>query len=681
MQLIRFGKWMFVPALLLVLVGTVAGKGRPKDYPPYPWSEVGKADWDVVADSSKGIFSAAMIFERVFLNDSNMFDGNCVRTLYRRVRILNSDGRSNADVDVPFVSTAQHVVDIQGRTILPDGTIIPLAKNQIMEKSVVRAKGVKVNQKSFSLPGVTDNCVIEYVVRYELVLEASNWQFQANIPLLKGQLHWYYKDLSEERQKLKDMLATFGFRMEDFLTRNFTWQHMETNRSSRLVPPEKPVEYLFEVNNVPAYKSEPIGPSDELARSALILYYGSERLPIVYWSGKSGDLKSFIAMRADSCGEAKKVAAGLDTTVAGGKISAAYAWVQKNIVNMSFPDLPAPQALIKARPALESKGADGVEKLDDLFKHKYGSKEDINLAFIAILRAMGVPAKGAAITDRTETEFLKEAKYWQFDDYCVAIPDSAGNFRFYSPGEPFLACGSLPWFNEGGKALIEGPEGKIVPIPYSESKLTQLIRQCQYVMGTDFAISGSVSSRLGGQRGRRIRMELLNEEEKQRDAALRKMLADDYPNLTFDSLKTEYLDADDHPLQVAYQVTFPAVAPQGDRLMLNPFDYLSTAASPFEATERKMPVYFSYAYQANESAQLSIPVGWKIEALPHDTLWANPAGKCGFHVQESGDGLSVQRIFVLNTPYWSVENYPAVRELFQKRQDLSHAVVVLTKAQ
>ena len=61
---------------------------------------------------------------------------------YFRIKILTEEGRKYADVEIPFFKDTGNIVNIKGRTIKPDGSIVNF-DGKVFDKSIVKAKGVK----------------------------------------------------------------------------------------------------------------------------------------------------------------------------------------------------------------------------------------------------------------------------------------------------------------------------------------------------------------------------------------------------------------------------------------------------------------------------------------------------------------------------------------------------------
>src|SRR5258707_12596174 len=90
-------------------------------------------------------------------------------SIYIRLKVLTELGKEYSKVQLSFTrgrdGSGFTVDDIQGRTIHPDGTIIPFT-GKPYEKLIEKGQGLKVMAKVFSMPDVGIGSIIEY--RYHL---------------------------------------------------------------------------------------------------------------------------------------------------------------------------------------------------------------------------------------------------------------------------------------------------------------------------------------------------------------------------------------------------------------------------------------------------------------------------------------------------------------------------------
>jgi hypothetical protein len=89
---------------------------------------------------------AEALFREVRVEDKNEYQGDLVFQHYLRIKVFTERGReSQSKIDIPFgkfFGSNIKIKDIAGRTIKPDGTIIELKKEDVFERTVVRASGL-----------------------------------------------------------------------------------------------------------------------------------------------------------------------------------------------------------------------------------------------------------------------------------------------------------------------------------------------------------------------------------------------------------------------------------------------------------------------------------------------------------------------------------------------------------
>ena len=78
--------------------------------------------------------SAMILYREVLEDDSRSYEIH-----HDRIKIFTDDGKKYADVEITFLAGRNEVVEIQGRTIRPDGSVVDF-QGQVLEKTVVRAR-------------------------------------------------------------------------------------------------------------------------------------------------------------------------------------------------------------------------------------------------------------------------------------------------------------------------------------------------------------------------------------------------------------------------------------------------------------------------------------------------------------------------------------------------------------
>ncbi len=656
-------------ALLLVPVSADAARKTADDF---EWDDITDEDWSVGVDSARGIHEAAIVFEQIDKDDTKMKNDRCYYTTYRRIRILSHEGRRWADVETPAVAKDAQVVMLRGRTVFRDGTVIPLEEEQVFEKEVVKTKYRKYRQYSFSIPGATDDCLVEYVFRIKSDAPIVEWTIQKEIPLLRGELRWLLTQAYEFT--LYDVLSGFADRAAEYLWLNVPRDQTDVQQLPNIKEPE---EMVFTVGFVPALREEPKSVPLASIKAKLLTYYGAGKSSAAFW----GDVSSWLTKHLDRFSKennrVEELVPQFDTLpTEEQKIVAAYRWVQDSIINTTYVDLE------RLRDDGKKKGRKREEKenesVNDVMKRRYGDQYDINYVFCDLLREMDIDARIAFSKDRFYDLFVPELKYWQFDESLVAVKTDSG-FVFYAAGHPFTPPGNVPWYLEGVQVLVNGGVD-LLAIPFSAAGDNTVSRTFTYTITDDGQVTGRAEVSLRGHQARSVRMTVLDETELDHRDLLMEDITELFPEADIDSLRWQHLDKPDGPVRLSWFADFSEAGTAGDRLLLKPFDYMSEMENPFYGDDRRYGILFNYAYHLQESAQFTLPDGMTVESLPTDSVYRNPVGSFSVSFNNFGNTLIVGRYFMLDRAFWSADAYPPVRDLFQTWENVRDMVVVLSRS-
>ncbi|MCI0697172.1 DUF3857 domain-containing protein [candidate division KSB1 bacterium] len=631
----------------------------------FVWEKIADKDWQVAPDSARGIRSAVMLFEKITADDHDLLNEKCYLTIYRRIKIFNAEGRKWGDFSVPYLKKKQKIEMIRGRTVLPDGREFPLLETQIFEKEILKAEGVKIKQKSFSLPGIADGCIVEYAVKYRMPSPYSVWIIQKEIPLLDGEYRWLFYNG-------KGWPSGFYQLLGNMLTPNYLWLNTTQKYIAEQRPSIKePTEVFFAVNNVPAFDAEPHTLPDVALQAQLRCYYGSPTTAAAFWGQMSQTLASSLEKYTRNNKRGREVAASFtENKTKDGKIAAAYNWLQSNVRNVNY---------LAEDNNEEFKDNKSV---DETLKRGYGTREDINFVFYDMLREMNIDAKIAYVVDRDENLFAPDAKYWQFDRSLVAVPNSNGQYNFYSPGTLHLPLTQVPWFNEGIRAFVVGSmTEQFFPVPFSSADLNRTRRMLTLQLQDESKVHGKLTEQRFGHGSRSLRVVLAQTPASSQCDKLQEELENVLSKAQLDSISATGTDGTDRPLILNCNLKMDMNAqPLGTtRLLVRPFSLFKPDSNAFQANTRRYAIMFDYAHELVETMQIDLPENWKIDALPADSSFSNKAGECQLSFQNFGKTLSAQRMFRLNRPFWQASDYADVKTLFQARLTMGALAVVLRK--
>ncbi len=625
------------------------------------WEPVTATDWEVNEDTLAEKHGAIMIIEKIEADEADLINRKCYVTIYRRIRILNPEARKWGDVLIPYIAKHQKIENIQGRTLLRDGREIPLAKEQIFDKEIFTAEGLKIKQKSFSLPGLTDDCIIEYLFKIRLPQPNGAWDPEKEIPLLSGEYTWkFYRG--------KGMGYWYSW-FSELISPNWLIQNRTVKIESQELPSKKKTEkVLLTVRNVPAFKPEPYSPPENVLQTRAILFYGStidvEADDRAHWTRSAADIYARYEEFAKPNTRLAKTTAAFDSLPGQrSKIEAAYRWLQSNVKNITY--LEDEEEYLKNT------------SVDEVLERGYGTREEINYAFYAMLQQMGIKSGLVYVVDRDKGEFIKKAKYWQFHRILVFEALAGGDPRIYSPGDLYLSPTQVPWLNEGTLSFIQTKEMlAFYTIPFSKAYQNRTHRSLALSVAEDGGATVEIREKLTGQEARELRLACHQLDFDERREALANWVEAAFPQARLDSVLLE--ETAGEPVILKYRLFYPVSIQQaGSRLLLRPFDFLSRVKYEFSAETRRYPFQFDYAFEQVDSLAIKPPPGWKIEALPKNVFLFKDAGPWELQFKETGQEILVSRLLRLSKPYWEAADYAKVREFFNIQPSLKELTIVL----
>lgn len=626
----------------------------------FAWDPITANDWAIKPDSSRGGMRAVMIFEKVISDDRAFEKGKFYQEVYRRIKVFTPEGRSFAEVSLPYIRKKEEIEELTIRTVLPDGKEIILNEDQVHESEVVKTEGVRLMQKSFSFPGVTDGCILEYRFKKRCANEQNTWLAQKSIPLLKGELTWRFIT------RISNPLLLSYYNLLG-LVPNYIWLNSKNAWSVEVLPSkEEPEEIRFTVLSLPAFESEPYTLADEAVKIQLLCYYGPGSTIQNYWKEISEDKESGINKFIDDEDLLKEIVEKLGPpTFTSKKINATYHWVTTNIKHVSsFND---------------DEDLETNKTLSDVVDHGYGTTTEINILFFALLRQMNLDARMIYLMDHSNGRFIKDVKFWQFDCSAVHVNAEAGIHQFYAPGYRLIPPGLVPWYVEGTQGLFVGhPMTQFITIPPSSPETNSMRRELFLRFDSSLSLHGKIRDMRKGQSARALKLSLWKMVGAPLEERLKENIKDICPTAEIDSVSFTDLDSLSGSCLQEGTLRLPRIDRlSSHRMMLRPFTMMAQPVNPFVARERKNPIVMQYAYVKTERMTISLPAAWSVEAVPQPVNFSNQTGKLEIKATIEGNTLEVERTMTLNRAFWPESFYKDIKALYQEYERSSDVTAVL----
>lgn len=637
----------FIAALLSV-VALAAEPARAE------WKQVSPQDLSIdAAQTGDPQADAAILLNEGELND-NSIEGTILR-VYVRIKIFTERGRAHADIELPYRAEIGKISDVRGRTIRPDGTIVELEDRDIFDRLFTRTSKGVWRARVFSMPSVEAGSIIEY--RYRQTYPARFRYFAIE---LQSDLY--------TRQLTYRILPRIGARLD------LRWVTFNANDPSRFTPVWDG-SFIISAENIPAFRREPMMPPDLAVKIWGWLYYSDEieTDPDKYWRNYARRTFDRLDRQTSPSRAIRRVVntITLSTDTAAEKIERIYNYVQNEIHNVG---------------GLSEEQMGGLKRnqsANDTIHRRYGTPEDINRLFVAMLRAAGLDARVAAITTRNENFFRRSfPDAFQLNGEVAAVLARDGSARFYDPGTPHCPPGLLPWEKESVTALIFGRrDWKFVETPIAEATVNNDIRTVTATVDNEGHVRAQVEATISGQRAIELQTMLPGLSQQERDRLLATSVGRS-PAVTIDET-TIGLNGSERrsgPVEVTFRLEAPNFAPRTERrLLLRPALLNRPDESFLPWQRRENDLYFQYPWSEREHVRIELPEGFAVEQLPPPVALDMGAAsyRCSFHAEDGA--LVYHRTLLVNAIFFPVDQFQAVKEFFDRVHQADRTVVAIVQ--
>jgi hypothetical protein len=580
--------------------------------------------------------------------------------VYFRVKILTEEGRKYADIEVPFDPGQTHVENIHARTIEPDGSIVSFG-DQVFQKQIVKARGLKYMAKTFTLPNVQVGSILEYFYTVNM-----------NDQYIGYDSHWIISN------ELFTKYARFSLKPyagdNPPLNLRWTWNQLPPGTVQPTQGPNHVIN--LEVRDVPAFQTEDYMPPDNELKSRVDFIYSEdifEKDPQVYWKkrGKklNGRLEGFIGKKNAMEQAISQIVAASDTPEV--KLRKIYARVQQ-IRNTSYEE---------AKTAQEEKRENEKPpaNVEDLWKKQYGNGVDLTWLFLGLARAAGFDASGVWVADRANYFFTPQTMDSRRLDANVVLVKLDGKDMYFDPGAAFVPFGLLPWTETGVAGLkLDKDGGTWVVTTLPPSTDSVIHRKAELKFNDEGDLEGKLTVTYTGLEGAERRVE----ERLADDMARKKYLEDEVKGWIPAACDVDLTNQPDwkssEDLVADFNVKIPGwVAGAGRRALFTVGLFSSPEKHIFDHSERVHQIYFSFPFERDDDISVDLPLGWQIASLPASQ--DKPGHVIGYtmHVENEKGTLHLKRTFSMDILLLEQKYYASLRNFYQMVRTADEEQVIL----
>lgn len=628
------------------------------------WDPVPESEWQVRADTAGTSTGAVMLFEKVVRNDELIQRKIVEESVYRRIRITSAQGRGEGNIFIIFDKEDEEITHVRARTIVHGGGTVSMATDQIQITDELKGEDLNLKRLSFSVPAITDDCIIEYGYVRVSKQPSTAWMVQKKIPLLRFEYRWKFS------VSAFDIGNRFGIPIARVRRPVYVWMNSMQRLSVTGVPTsEDPEEVIFAADSLPPSLKEPYALSEIASCAQLHLFYSSQADNAGYWSTMGrymNDLHETFNASKDAVEDIVKSFGSLATN--DEKILAAYNWIQNNIRNTSYTDT--------------TQELDENEEVEDVLEHRYGTQWEINLLFRSFMEYMKIPSKVCYVKSRSRGLFYESARYWQFDKLLIMVPTEKGDVRYFTPGDVAVRPGSIPWSYEGTTSLITHKKDEVGrlfgSVYFTEAADNPVIRTFDLAVDGGRDVRGTITETRNGHPARDLRLDLSDLTPAEMLNAIRDSSKENLPGWTIDSCSVTGEHDPSAPLTVRSSAHVRnALQRVAGNFLIRPFEVCAPMVNPFESERRTKHVFFPYAFRDSDVVMLRIPDSLTVTALPENVSFSNEAGSVSCTFRQEGGGIVATRTVEIRNALVNLQLYPRLRTLFLKVHGANESAVMI----
>ena len=601
---------------------------------------------------------------------------------YERIKILTEKGKDLANVELKFVTSLardyfdagdeKQITDIQGRTIHPDGRVIPFTGKPYL-KVIEKTNGAKFQERVFTLPDVEVGSIIEY--RYAIriadtYVESPDWLIQGDLFVKQAHYVWYptTEDLMSSSGALINSISWFPILPPGVKIENRELPGRAANGATARM-------YEVSVKDVPPFPKEEYMPPIASFSYRVLFNFTEYHSFADFWKqeGKhwSKPLDSFMEKDGSDLRDiTAKVTEGAASPE--DKLHKIYAAVE-GLENTDFT---------RDHSEREDKiaGQHKVNSAAEAYKHGRGSSDQLTELFVAMAREAGLKAYVMGVVDRSRSMFVPSwLELRQLDD-LVAIVNVGGKDVYFDPGSRYTPYGHLAWqhtYVDGLRQVDGGTDFARTPgETYKDNRRT---RVANLKMDEKGEVSGKVDLGFYGSPAVEWRQRGLRGDEESLRHSLQVELEHMLPRSVEVKVNTiQNLTDYEKPLLVSYEVKGAVGTPTGKRLMVPADLFVAGEPATFAHEKRDVAVYFPYAESVQDAQRITLPSNLAVEAVPDaDKTPMTDLAAHSMAVESGANSFTTRRNLLLGTFVVLPNEYGALRTFYSTFEAKDHQSVVL----
>jgi len=592
----------------------------------------------------------------VATGESRFFSDLLETQTFYRLKILTEAGKSQGDIRVRYYAGNTNVEEIAGVkaqvTTYENGRPIVIKLGKEDFKEVVIGNGVKEMRITF--PNVQVGSILEYSYKkVDRNIEfLDGWTFPKDMPVLYSK--YQITMIPPLEYKMIGQGANF-FNKSEKSAANGTYSWVLRNLYSVKEEPYMK-NYRDYVDRVEFQLSR-------YQRAATTS--GAEWEDFLNTWEKLGDemIEYYTSKGFYRTNPLEKEVFSLDLSSGTEKEKAqkAYYYIRDNFVN---------------------EGEDWIytdQTLGQLLKSKKGAPGELILAYMGILRSLGITcdpvligSKGYGRSEPVAFPFLN-----QFDEILL-LANLDGQLQFLDLSDPLAPFGYVD-LDKHVKAglLLEKNLSKLIPIQIRHNSNTVVFSSISFKEETGELI---MDNTLRAFQYAGLKTARFSERLKKNGDPLTKLFQESFEETEIRNVTVDNQLAENNFFTTSFQLVVDELV-NVDQLSFSPIPYSSFSKNPFTLDFRVFPVDFEYAFSETYTSNIQIPPGFEVDDYPQTETFSikgNPV-VFSYQVELLGEILKVTGKLEVKQPLVESRHYAELRLLMESVATKLSSPVILKK--
>lgn len=573
-----------------------------------------------------------------------------------RLKILTEEGKRYGEVINPH-SEAVRLQSFIGRTVLPDGRVVPLPQDAVFRRRQSATEREYVTSAAF--PAVEVGAIIDYQydLRFDSIFYMEPWYFQDRLPVLHSEIVYHIPKSIGVRTWGRE---TIPGKLKSSKTGSSLGTDLKIWMDDAPAVPEEAGSFPF-ADMATRFMIVPSELASYGQREHLLDSWESTcRLvqEYVYEKPCKGDRRVRDRARDLVPAAARKDAPAAATTL--------FRFVRDEIGNEEGDGIWVSQSTT----------------LDAILERGRATPTEKALILLSMLDALKLDATLVWASNRSDGVPDTQVANPNWFNHAIVRISAAGKETFLDPSDRGLAPGQLPPGLQGMPALlVDRKKPQVVRLPASSFEENRRQAVVDLTLDPRGSLSGTGKLTLGGAHAwRRIAW---RDSPKETAKGWQDWLEQAFPGYKVEDL-AYHEAADDRRVEVTWKLSQSAEEALGDEASLKPSRPLGpvTQLYTLPVERRRTPVLIQFPDRDEVELHLAWPEGWTVESLPKDWSYSGAAGAVASHAEVDAAARRLtytRRVDVTQRESFNAEQYTAIRDLFGEAEKDDAQSLVLSR--